>query len=194
MMHGQRIRGIALLACLVMLVVVLMLGLSASRLAIEAELSSRNERDRQVAFQAAEAALEDAQRDIEQSTGARGLLFSDGAPRFDAGCGAGLANPRLGICAGPSAWLTADFIEASASRAQSVPYGHVTGRGMPVAAGMLPARLPRYIIEDFALREAGTLAEPSMRRRLFRISALGFGMRDSTRVLLQAWYRRAGSA
>jgi type IV pilus assembly protein PilX len=185
--------GFALLACLVLLVVVLLLGLSAARVAIEAELWSRNERDRRIAFLAAEAALEDAQRDIEEASGERGLMFADGPARFDAGCGAGLDNPRLGLCAGPSAWLTADFLDASAAGAASVPYGHLTGNSMPVAGGMLPARAPRYIIEDFALREAGTSAEPSGRRRLFRISALGFGMRDSTRVLLQAWYRRTRS-
>jgi Tfp pilus assembly protein PilX len=193
MSGGARQDGIALLACLVLLIVVLLLGLSASRVAIEAELSARNERDRRIAFEAAEAALEDAQRDIEQADGVRAPLFADGAPGFDPDCGAGLANPRLGLCAGANAWLALDFADASPAGARSVPYGHVTGRSMPIAAGMLPARLPRYIIEDFALRIAGTGAEPGLRRRLFRISALGFGMRDSTRVLLQAWYRRAGS-
>jgi len=184
--------GLALLACLVLLVVVALLGLSAARVAIEAELWSRNDHDRRIAFLAAEAALEDAQRDIEEATDERGLMFADGALRFDADCGAGLNNPRLGLCAGPSAWLGADIVEASATGASSVPYGHLTGSRMPVAGGMLPARLPRYIIEDFPLREAGASAEPSDRRRIFRISAIGFGRRESTRVLLQAWYRRTG--
>jgi type IV pilus assembly protein PilX len=195
MKHGERQvpqAGLALLACLVLLVVVALLGLSAARVAIEAELWSRNDHDRRVAFLAAEAALEDAQRDIEQATDERGLMFADGAQRFDAACGAGLNNPRLGLCAGPSAWLSAEFLDASATGASSVPYGHLTGSRMPVAGGMLPARLPRYIIEDFPLREAGASAEPSGRRRLFRISAIGFGRRESTRVVLQAWYRRAG--
>lgn len=182
--------GFALLACLVLLLIALLLGLSAARVAVEAGQWARNERDRRIAFLAAEAALDDAQRDIEQSDGERGRMFADGPLRFDAACGAGLDNPRLGLCAGPSAWLAADFSEAAAA---SVPYGRLTGRRMPVGGGMLPARTPRYIIEDFALREAGASAEPSGQRRLFRISALGFGTRDSTRVLLQAWYRRSGS-
>lgn len=184
--------GLALLACLVLLAVVALLGLSAARVAIEAELWARNDIDRRVAFLAAEAALEDAQRDIE-ATDARGPMFADNMPRFDAACGAGLRNPQLGLCAGPSAWLNADFLEASAGAAGSVPYGHFTGRRMPVSGGMLPARLPRYIIEDFPMRETGASAEPSGRRRVFRISAIGFGRRDSTRVLLQTWYRRVGS-
>jgi len=59
----------ALLRCILVMVVALMLGLSGARIALQEERAARNDRDRKTAFQAAEAALLDAQRDIEQSAG-----------------------------------------------------------------------------------------------------------------------------
>ena len=59
--------GATLLVTLLMLVVVLLLGIAAAQIALQGEKSSRNDRDRQIAFQAAEAALLDAEMDIEQS-------------------------------------------------------------------------------------------------------------------------------
>ncbi|HEY1147855.1 MAG TPA: PilX N-terminal domain-containing pilus assembly protein, partial [Pseudoduganella sp.] len=62
---GRRERGVALLVTLLMLVAVLLLGASASTMALLGEQAARAERDRLVAFQAAEDALMDAERDIE---------------------------------------------------------------------------------------------------------------------------------
>jgi len=62
--------GSALLMCLLVMAVALMLGLSGARIALQEERAARNDRDRKAAFQAAEAALLDAQRDIEQPASA----------------------------------------------------------------------------------------------------------------------------
>ena len=95
-----------------MLVAVLLLGISAAQIALQGEKSSRNDRDRQIAFQAAEAALMDAEMDIEKSpdaTKSRSALFSENPvlANFAAGCGAGESNTNLGLCETASPGSTA---------------------------------------------------------------------------------------
>lgn len=59
-----RQRGFSLIVALMMLIVIVILGVSASQMAINEERGARNDRDRQIAFQAAEAALKDAEYEI----------------------------------------------------------------------------------------------------------------------------------
>jgi type IV pilus assembly protein PilX len=56
--------GFSLIVSLMMLIVIIILGISASQMAVNEERGSRADRDRQIAFQAAEAALKDAEREI----------------------------------------------------------------------------------------------------------------------------------
>lgn len=60
--HQQR--GFSLIVSLMMLIVIIILGVSASQMAVNEERGARNDRDRQIAFQAAEAALKDAEYEI----------------------------------------------------------------------------------------------------------------------------------
>ena len=64
--HAQR--GFSLIVSLMMLIVIIILGISASQMAINEERGARNDRDRQIAFQAAEAALKDAEFEILDPT------------------------------------------------------------------------------------------------------------------------------
>ena len=57
-------RGFSLIVALMMLIVIIILGVSASQMAINEERGARNDRDRQLAFQAAEAAIKDAETEI----------------------------------------------------------------------------------------------------------------------------------
>ncbi len=57
-------RGFSLIVALMMLIVIIILGVSGSQMAINEERGARNDRDRQIAFQAAEAALKDAETEI----------------------------------------------------------------------------------------------------------------------------------
>jgi type IV pilus assembly protein PilX len=188
--------GSALLMCLLVMAVALMLGLSGARIALHEERAARNDRDRKAAFQAAEAALLDAQRDIEQpaSAGPRAALLASMAPTLPAGCGAGAANPLLGLCAGRAAapaWLAVDFKDEGEATMRSVPYGRFTSQALPVGGGALPARRPRYLIEAYPDRRAGSGADLAAAGTLYHISAVGFGAQQDTQVLLQAWYQRA---
>jgi type IV pilus assembly protein PilX len=54
---------------------------------------------------------------------------------------------------------------------------------MAVGGGLLPARLPVYLIERLG-------AGPGT---VYRITAAGFGSRAATVVVLQAWYRRSAA-
>lgn len=183
-----------------MLLVVLMLGLSASRIAVQDEKAARNDRDRQLALQAAEAALIDAQRDIEggaMTPALRAQLFTTpSANELAYGCNTGVDNPLLGVCIAEEitsrpAWEQLDLTDASLSAA-TVPYGRFTGRFLQTGRGSLPARLPRYLIERIMDTAAGTAADAGAHQYLYRITAIGFGARETASVVLQVVYRRAG--
>ena len=80
--------------------------LSAAVIAIQAEKASRGDRDRQIAFEAAEAALNDAAMDIEGSAGGAtaGRVFAPdsalGFPALDApiACYTAQDNSSFGLC------------------------------------------------------------------------------------------------
>lgn len=178
-----RAGGAALVAVLVLTVAVLMISVSAVRVALNGALSARFERDRLVALQAARAALADAERDIAggaDPSSARASLLAGGSGFAD-GCGHGPADLGLCLQAAPPAWERVDLSDP----AVTVPYGRFTGATMPTGSGMLPARAPRYIIEAMHLAGAGASSGA-----FYRITAIGFGTRPATRVVLQSWYRR----
>lgn len=193
--HG----GATLVYVLCLLVIILLLGISAAQMALQGEKAARGERDRQIAFQAAEEALVDAQNDIEGLPGApgRSSLFAPGsAAGFADGCGEGGA---LGLClpAAPDApplWLSTDLDGADAG-SRAVPYGQFTGAVMQTGQGFLPSRRPRYLIELLpfhppgaqATAAAGGMATESY---VYRITAIGFGAQESTQVVLQSYYRK----
>lgn len=191
-------QGASLVVSLLMLIAVMLLGLSATQIALQSEKASRNDRDRQIAFQAAEAALLDAELDIENSPDparSRSKFFSkDHTYAFVAGCGAGEENPHLGLCARAAevavpAWIAVDFV-SDAATATSVPFGKFTGQSFQTGRGSLPARLPRYVVELMPYNRPGESAEPAASTHIYRVTAIGFGMRDTTRVVLQTFYRK----
>ena len=193
--HG----GATLVYVLCLLVIILLLGISAAQMALQGEKAARGERDRQIAFQAAEEALVDAQNDIEGLPGApgRSSLFAPGsAAGFADGCGEAGA---LGLCLpaapdAPALWLSTDLDGAEGS-SRAVPYGQFTGAVMQTGQGFLPSRRPRYLIELLpfhppgaqAAAVAGGLATESY---VYRITAIGFGAQESTQVVLQSYYRK----
>jgi Tfp pilus assembly protein PilX len=191
----KRQRGAVLVVALCVMLVLLLLGVSAARSALSAEKAARGERDRQVALQAAEAALGDAERDIEGGNApasVRAAMFAHGsADGFVDGCGNGPAN--LGLCrrAAVPAWQRARLADANDVR--SIEYGRFTGAMLPTGRGTLPARAPRYVIELMPYARAG---EDAGQRtgNFYRITAIGFGASDTTRVVLQSYYLKAARA
>lgn len=193
--HG----GATLVYVLCLLVIILLLGISAAQMALQGEKAARGERDRQIAFQAAEEALVDAQNDIEGLPGApgRSSLFAPGsAAGFADGCGEGGA---LGLCLpaapdAPALWLSTDLDGADAG-SRAVPYGQFTGAVMQTGQGFLPSRRPRYLIELLPFHPPGAQATAmaggmATESYVYRITAIGFGAQESTQVVLQSYYRK----
>lgn len=169
---GPRQRGASLLIVLLMLVVVMLFGVSAAQLTLMNEKSSRNDRDRHIAFQAAEAGLRDAERDI-----AGGRITSAAFPDHAGVCHE--SGPHGGLClatASLAPWRMTDF----SAPAPSVRYGQFTGVSFPHGAASLPAQPPSYLIE--LLRLATADRQVVMR---YRVTAVGFGPRPTTQVMLQ---------
>jgi len=180
---SRREHGMVLLFALLLMLVAMIAGLAVARTGFASIAGARYERERLLARAAAEAALRDAERDIEGAGApARAAMFAPGAtPGWPSGgCGQGGADRGLCPETDPPAWQGLD-LAASANPALA-SYGDVTGASMALG-GLLPARAPAYLIERLA---AG--AQPGA---LYRITAIGFGARPSTLVVLQALYRKA---
>lgn len=184
-------RGSALIVALLMLTAILMLGTSAVQIALQEEKASRNGRDRLIALQAAEAALDDAVRDIEYSP-RRHLFKADYQDDLAGGCAGAEHGLYRGVCRNAAerapVWQMAGFPDDE--RSPSVPYGHFTERHFPSGTGMSSARAPRYVIEVMEGPATAPGAQPGPAARFVRITAIGFGVRDSTRVVVQSFYRQ----
>ena len=198
---NHRQRGISLVIVLVLMIAALFLGASAAVIAIQAEKASRGDRDRQVAFEAAEAALNDAAIDIEGSaaSASAGRVFSAdsalGFPPLDGSvtCFTATNTNGFGLCrqpvpGQPAAWLSADF-SVDTINAESVDYGHFTHALLTFGHGNSPSRLPRYVIELMPDVQAGGSGQKV--QFFYRITAIGFGANPNTSVVLQSFYRKA---
>lgn len=179
----KRQRGAVLATTLMLTMLVLMLGIAAARTSSHAHKSMRYERDRHIAFAAAEAALSDAERDIARSDGGRPgrqSLFATAPLGLAERCGAGADD--LGLCKSKSEPQAANWqaIDLASDDTQTVSFGTFTGARMP--AGEL--RLPRYLIEFVQAPGASSGS-------FYRVTAIGFGERDGMHVVLQSFYHRA---
>jgi type IV pilus assembly protein PilX len=195
--HLGRQQGIALVFVMFMLSIAAAMGLATATLTLLGEKSSRNERDRQIAFQSAELAISDAEADI-MNPSARGCVFpmpasnegrcsSDDALRGVCGLA-----PSAGINP-PPMYRQVDWANDDNATRAFVFFGEKTNRaaGLSIGNGVGPARTPSYIIvpsnvSTFA-RIAGS-AEPYEipAGRSYRVYALGYGTTPQTQVLLEA--------
>nr|WP_083757438.1 PilX N-terminal domain-containing pilus assembly protein [Janthinobacterium sp. Marseille] len=194
--------GATLFTTLIMLQLVLLLGVATAQIALQGEKTARNDRDRLIAFQAAEAALLDAELDIRHSpdiSESRSYIFSaESSPGFpetgDSSCGSGIQNVYLGLCRAIAdgrtpTWKTLDFTDDAPLTVHTVAYGRFTGNAFPFGAGSLPARAPRYAIE---LLDDKSISQFSGKPAYFyRVTAIGFGVRETTQVVLQTVYRKS---
>ncbi|GAB3438382.1 pilus assembly protein [Massilia solisilvae] len=186
-LRGQ-MRGAVLVTALVLMLVLLMLAIAAARAAANEEKTARQQRDREIAFASAEAALADAELDIASTTGShpgRASLFDVGASGIGKGCGRGADD--LGLClvepgAAAPAWQEVDL---AGDESVTVAYGTFTGARMATGEGPLPARVPRYLVEFLS-----PVHPPPGSGNFFRITAIGFGASERTRVVLQAVYHK----
>lgn len=194
---------------LVLLILVLVGAAVGIRKAALTEGLSRNQVDVEIARQAAEAALRDAERDLRlpdgntvgsapcsrgderaiDAQGARGEpYFSDTCPRGQ--CGFALsyyAASDYASTTNPMPWWPTAKSGRWRNTAPSLPADCATFTG-GVPLGTFTdtprlvgvARQPEYLIEHMGFNED---------KYLFRITARGFGADEATEVVLQTYYR-----
>jgi type IV pilus assembly protein PilX len=184
-LRDQAQRGASLIMVMLILVVVSLLGVGGAQIALMSERGARNDRDQQMAWQAAEEALIDAEYELGGPAGSssrKALFNSVNFTAFVPGCGTGT---NAGLCtrvANKPAWLTVDFTEVGSS-AHATEFGFFTSRSFAAAGvGIQPAKKPRYIIEP----EDDPFFPGKI---LYRITAMGFGPRADIQAVLQTLYR-----
>ncbi len=155
--------GTILVISLIILLVMTVLVVTSLRGATMEEKMSGNTFDRQLAFQAAEAALRAGER----------LLEVNSAPALDESCAAGLCtNQRKQIVNGwqedptHSAWDQARTVDVSLNGIKSTA---------------------KYMIEDMC-EFTSTSGDV---KRMFRVTAFATGGTDASRVMLQSAYSTA---
>lgn len=191
----RRQEGLSLIVTMLLLVIVTILGLSSSQIALLAERTARSDRDYQVAWQAAESALVDAQFDIEgPGTSRRTTSFTkENVLDFVEGCGPKSDPVRRGLClpatAGKPIWLSIDMADDDAP---VTDFGAFTDRAFDAGGtGIKPAKKPRYMIE--AIPDAQLFSDKGIgapKKVVYRVTALGYGPREGVQAMVQMIFRK----
>jgi type IV pilus assembly protein PilX len=173
-------RGLSLVTTLLFMVAALMLGVSVLSVNVMQEKTIGNTKDRDLALQAAEAALRDAETEIIRP----GFVFN--CPPT---CTGGLYLP-------PSQRVPASSIPIEASvdwndAAQARRYGQITGAGRFPGLPDNDAAQPRYVIEkvgNLGPQPGGSLKSGEARGVGYRITARATGARSETVVIVQSMF------
>lgn len=212
-------RGMSLIVVLMLLVIVSLLGVASMHIVMMGERAARSDRDMQLAWQGAEAALIDAEIELQgpnSFVNSRTTLIQSEIPAVSTGCNASAGNPWRGFCSLNSGevgangvprptWLTVDFMDSSAD-APSIALGTYTGRLFQSAddatgRGIQPALSPRYVIEYIPIdlsnpsggqttaHQQSPFIRDSSGLRLYRVTSMGFGPRSDIQAVLQTIYR-----
>lgn len=196
--RASREKGASLIIVMLLLVIVSILGISGVQISMMAERGTRNDRDMQIAWQAAEAALMDAEFDIlgqpAVSSNKRNGLFTRGSTeidRFIPDCGT--SGVSIGLCAlniaGKPAWLAVNFTNTG-NNAPTASFGTYTGRTFPSGnAGIQPAQPPRYVIEPIPEPSMKSTKNPKDLKYVYRITAMGFGPNAEIQAVSQVIFR-----
>lgn len=151
LLHGKAPyqSGMVLIISLIMLLLLTLIATTGMQTSSLEEKMAGNLRDRNIAFQAAESALRDAEWDIKPinppPAAARDI---SSITLFVADCGASTTASTTddGLCYnGPAGYSTSIWTTANMTAAPSVAYGRFTG------ATVIPnlSAQPRYLIEGF---------------------------------------------
>jgi type IV pilus assembly protein PilX len=160
----SRERGAALIVALLFLVILAMLGVSSMTSTTLEERMSGNARDQNIAMQAAEAALRDAEKDL--TAGAAGRIA---VANFVATC-------AQALCTEGAPLANLDDVTKSAF------YGQFSGE----LALQGSVQQPRYMLELLtALPPQVPAPPPGQSVRNFRVTAKGYGRNANTIVILQ---------
>jgi type IV pilus assembly protein PilX len=170
MAQRVRQRGAALIVSLIILLVITMLGLTAIQNSSLQERMATTMVDRSIAFEAAEAALRDAQ-DWLDAQATRPATGNTGRPDVWEGNGA-LLNA---IGAEAEAWSVAEWAAHSRTYSRSVPGA---------------SERPRYVIEELQFIPDSLEAGSTVGVWYYRVTARALGGSANAETLLQATLRK----
>lgn len=213
---NHRERGVALVVVMIFMLALTILAALGVRTASTGEKVARNQLDHQVARQAAEAALRDAERDLKLTTGnpmsgalcergaARPVMEEGGVLYFNETCKAGQCSLPI------AAYESANYASAPAAGVTSEPWWPVARGGLwNNAFNAKPSReLGAINCTTFtggvplgtytgAPPIAGVSRQPEYLIEVFqrgtdtyfRITSRGFGYDPATQVVLQSYFR-----
>lgn len=172
----SRQRGMVLIIALIILLSLTILGVASMSTTSMQERMAANEHDRQIAFQAAEAALREGESFVQSNT--------MDPTMFNNSCTGGLCDCSDAALGCPVYWTdtTLDVWNTAARhKTYSVTYTQVAAQ-------------PEYIIEFMGYTDPGgtapgyvpTVGDPMM----FRITAIGTGQSPNAKVMLQSTYKK----
>jgi type IV pilus assembly protein PilX len=178
----QRSQGVVLIIALFVLVAITLLSVASMESLGLGERMAGNFKDRQLAFQAAEATLRDAESAI--STNTVGPFIPFRAVEFTEACANKLCKAVLGSTSIASTFTTAQW----ASNTQTWAMGSQTG----AASISTVASTPTYLIEFLGTAQPIVdSGQPCV--AVFRLTARATGANPSTNVVLESLFRlRAG--
>jgi len=177
--------GAVMAVSLLILLLLTIIGIAGMAVTSLEERMAGNDRDRQLAFQAAEAAL----RNGEEYVATNNLPGNPLGAKFAANCqdqGAGLCLPAVAGSANVWEDTTLD-VWGNANRHRTYSYTGLSGL----------AAQPIYIIEYLgpqiiAPQTAVTCASaPSPCPQMYRITAIGYGGTPNAKVMLQSVYKKS---
>lgn len=167
--------GAVLVTGVIFLVVLTMLVLSIMRSATLEERMAANARNRQIALQAAEAVIRDAEENLLQELGAAAPIEPMNDKDFTDACTNGFCSTNV------DRWESIDWDNAGITRTFKTP-----ASGDPFSIAGVTSQ-PRYYVEQIGITK--TKECPLIN---YRITARGVGP-DSSTVVLQTNFRRQPS-
>jgi type IV pilus assembly protein PilX len=175
-------RGVVLFVALILLLILSLLGVTAARMQTTEERMARNEDNRQIGAQAAEAALRAAEAGLTSGVYASSQFSANANGLYELTPSAGSVVPTL-------SWSTAG---------SAITYSPTDPLNPMPALSALPAaaQSPKYVIENLpAVAMPGDsinqvqYASPVSPVTVYRVTANGTGADSSTTTLLQSIFR-----
>lgn len=196
---GRRQQGAILVVALMFLVILTLLGISSMTGTTFEERMAGNTRDYNLALQAAEAAIKDAEYDLNgfvmpspyTPATVRGTLMGKtgfGIAEAAGTCSTTAETKGPGLClptaADASPWASSTLNWTDASTNTTV-YGKYTGADNAAINVKGVSQQPRYIITAFQRWTPSDNPPPFF----YEMTARGFGANSNTKVTLQTFFR-----
>jgi len=184
-------RGAALIVAMLFLVILAMLGIASISGTTQEEKMAGNSRNMNIALQAAEAAMRDAEQDLLYTGASTSPQRKLDVTSFATVCPNNSATTTLvGLCSqqqttppcsnATNGSAPTTNLDPTLNPLRSAFYGQFTNGGAAPLQGV--SQQPRYMIELLCA------TPPTAGNRWFRITAIGYGQNPNTSVILQSVY------